>query len=154
MPGTATRTEGPGRLLLYALAAVAGVLALIWLWEGAIRAVGRGLFALLVAPATIYARPRIVVAASYGFRGMEHPVVQKLAGRATLGSRWPRFFLGAGVAQASRGCEAPARPGAARARDGLRFVAGGLLNGRPGYRSSLDGSTAKTFATPAPAIFM
>ena len=35
MPGTATRTSGPSRLLLHALAAVVGVFMLIWLWEGA-----------------------------------------------------------------------------------------------------------------------
>ena len=84
MPGTAARTAGPGRLLLYALAAVASVLALIWLWEGA--------FALSVAaysrswslPLRFTRGLEFLLPLHTVFAEWNIPVVQKLAGRATL----------------------------------------------------------------------
>ena len=134
MPGTATRTEGPGRLLLYALAAVAGVLALIWLWEGA--------FALSVAaysrswslPLRFTRGLELLLPLHTVFAEWNNPVVQKLAGRATLGFAVAAILLGAGVAQALAGLRGSRPPrGGSRLATVSDLSRAGLLNGRPGY---------------------
>jgi type IV secretion system protein VirD4 len=134
MHGTATRTAGPGRLLLYALAAVAGVLALIWLWEGA--------FALSVAaysrswslPLRFTRGLEFLLPLHTVFAEWKNPVVQKLAGRATLGFAVAAILLGAGVAQALAGLRGSRPPrGGSRLATVSDLSRAGLLNGRPGY---------------------
>ena len=134
MPGTATRTAGPGRLLLYALTAVAGVLALIWLWEGA--------FALSVAayshswslPLRFTRGLEFLLPLHTVFAEWNNPVVQKLAGRATLGFAVAAILLGAGAAQALAGLRGSRPPrGGSRLATASDLSRAGLLNGRPGY---------------------
>ena len=124
MPGTAAGTEGPGRLLLYALWLIAGVFALIWLWEGA--------FALSVAaysrswslPLRFTRGLEFLLPLHTVFAEWNNPVVQKLAGRATLGFAVAAIFSARAPRKRSRGCEAPARPGAARASRQSRICRG------------------------------
>jgi len=134
MPGTATRTAGPGWLLLYALTAVAGVLALIWLWEGA--------FALSVAayshswslPLRFTRGLEFLLPLHTVFAEWNNPVVQKLAGRATLGFAVAAILLGASVAQLLTGLRGSRPPrGGSRLATVSDLSRAGLLNGRPGY---------------------
>ena len=134
MPGTAARTAGPGRLLLCALAAVAGVLALIWLWEGA--------FALSVAaysrswslPLRFTRGLEFLLPLHTVFAEWSNPIVQKLAGRATLGFAVAAILLGAGAAQALAGLRGSRPPrGGSRLATASDLSRAGLLNGRPGY---------------------
>ncbi len=134
MPGTAARTAGPGWLLLYALAAVAGVFALIWLWEGA--------FALSVAaysrswslPLRFTRGLEFLLPLHTVFAEWNNPVVQKLAGRATLGFAVAAILLGAGAAQALTGLRGGRPPrGGSRLATVSDLSRAGLLNGRPGY---------------------
>ena len=134
MPGTATRTAGPGRLLLYALTAVAGVLAACWLWEGA--------FALSVAayshswslPQRFTRGLEFLLPLHTVFAEWNNPIVQKLAGRATLGFAVAAILLGAGAAQALAGLRGSRPPrGGSRLATASDLSRAGLLNGRPGY---------------------
>jgi type IV secretion system protein VirD4 len=134
MPGTATRTEGPGRLLLYALAAVVGVFMLIWLWEGA--------FALSVAaysrswslPLRFTRGQEYLLPLHTVFAEWKNPVVQKLAGRATLGFAVSATLLGVGAAQTLAGLRGSRPPrGGSRLATLSDLSQAGLLNGRPGY---------------------
>lgn len=134
MPGTVTRTAGPGWLLLYLVTAVAGVLALIWLWEGA--------FALSVAayshswslPLRFTRGLEFLLPLHTVFAEWNNPVVQKLAGRATLGFAVAAILLGAGAAQALAGLRGSRPPrGGSRLATVSDLSRAGLLNGRPGY---------------------
>jgi len=134
MPGTMTRTSGPSRLLLHALAAVVGVFMLIWLWEGT--------FALSVAaysrswslPLRFTRGQEFLLPLHTVFAEWNNPVVQKLAGRATLGFAVTATLLGAGAAQALAGLRGSRPPkGGSRLATLSDLSRAGLLNGRPGY---------------------